>query len=686
MKKLSKQLLAFFLVLVMASSICNHHVTADAAAKIKLSKTSITLTEGSSRKITVKNTPKKAKVTWSSKNKKVAKVNTKGKITAVKAGYTNVTCKITYSSGKKTKTKKLSVKVTVTAKKADTSVPDASSEVLGLKVHYPLHTLAEGNTLKDESGNGYDGTIFNRKNMNNTNEEGSTFMTNGAYVEIPSEVFVGENTLTMSLWLKNYSGSINTSAMFFGTKEAMPVNYWILNPSNPAGKLKSVFTDSNNASQPYNTEVGISPSMAANGIEGPYTDMGWNHYVTIITPTELKVYMNGKLVGTVKHKKTVSDFGTDLIGYIGKSSYSADATFTGFVKDVKIYDKEISEADIMNEYTNGKPADKETNAAKTDIFIADRADPYITRGSDGYYYFTASYPMYGARDKEGYDRIILRRSKTIEGLATAEEKTIWDESDSSTAHRFIWAPEIHEINGKWYVYFAASGQANNVWDINCHVIACDGTDPYNDTWTDKGKFQAVEGDRLPFTGFSLDMTYFTCNGKHYVIWAQKPNVSNLYMATIDPNEPWKTTSKCMLLTTPEYYWEKVSIPVNEGPAVLIHDGKVFVAFSASATGPEYCIGLMYADETADLMDIKSWTKLENPLLTSEDLIGEYGPGHNSFVQDENGDWVFVYHSRSEACYHGECGYGNEDPLYDPCRSARIRYVKWDENGMPILNQ
>ena len=80
---------------------------------------------------------------------------------------------------------------------------------------------------------------------------------------------------------------------------------------------------------------------------------------------------------------------------------------------------------------------------KNEIFIKDRADPYISKGSDGYYYFTASYPMYGKDDPEGYDRIILRRSKTIEGLKTAEEKTIWDEKKSDTAHRFFVSVHIN---------------------------------------------------------------------------------------------------------------------------------------------------------------------------------------------------------------------------------------------------
>ena len=57
-------------------------------------------------------------------------------------------------------------------------------------------------------------------------------------------------------------------------------------------------------------------------------------------------------------------------------------------------------------------------------FITERADPYITKGSDGYYYFTASYPAFHD-ELHGYDRVILRRSRTVEGLARAEEKTIW---------------------------------------------------------------------------------------------------------------------------------------------------------------------------------------------------------------------------------------------------------------------
>ena len=567
-----------------------------------------------------------------------------------------------------------------------TPTPTEAPKEEGLKAYYELKTVEAGNKVTDLSGNGYDGVVYNYTGESMTGKNGAVFLSDGAYIELPAEIFEGEDTLTISVWLKNYSGSINTSAMFFGTTERLPVNYWLLNPANPAGKLKSVLTDGDSTTAPFTKEIGISPSDVKRGMLGPVTDMQWNHYVTVITETELTVYYNGELVGTVAHTKKVSEFGDRLVAYIGKSSYLADATYTGFCREVKIYEKALTAEEIKVEYERMTWENEKKNAVETEIFIAERADPYVTKGSDGYYYFTASYPMRGASDRNGYDRIILRRAKTIEELAAAEEIVIWDEKDDPNAFRYIWAPEIHEIDGNWYVFFTASNESGNVWGIKCHVLACTGDDPYTDPWVNKGVMQTLPGDTFSFRWFSLDMTYFECNGVHYVAWAQTDGNSNVYLATINPEEPWKLTSFPMLLTKPEYYWEKVSIPVNEGPAVMMENGKVYLAFSASATGPEYCIGLMYADITADLMDKSSWTKLPYPLLTSDDLIGEYGPGHNCFVKDENGDWVFVYHSRSEECYTKACGFGMNDPLYDPCRSAHVRKVQWDDTGMPILNR
>ncbi len=707
MKGKWKKLIAFMIAVLMM--IMPFSATIVQAAKtnvkitnktLKLSKTKVNLNVGDDDKVKVKAASglKVKSVKWSvTKGKGIIKLSAKSNksvlITGVKEGKATVQAKIKTSAGTATRT----VNVTVLTDEDEQQSPETQptiqpttapatpiddTEVKKL-IHYNMTCSEDGSLLLDQSGNGNDAELVGVDATMQQNQ--SLLLEKNGYIKLPEKVFTGRNNLTISIWLKNYSGTVNTSAMFIGTKENLPVSYWLLNPSNPAGRMKSVMTNSINAAEPYTTEVGISASVPTNGVDGPFTGTEWNHYVTVITPESITGYFNGEKVGTSKLDMKISDFGSDIAAYIGKSSYP-DVTYTGFVREVEVYQGAKTDEEIAQLYKDSKGEDMEKKGTESEIFIADRADPYITLGADGYYYFTASYPMYGAKDKEGYDRIVLRRSKTIEGLKTAEEKAVWDESESEISHRFIWAPEMHYIGGKWYLYYAASGSSKNVWDINCHVLMCKGDDPYNDSWEEKGKFQAADGDNISFTNFSLDMTYFECNNKSYVIWAQKVGTSNLYMVEVDPKEPWKTTTKAMLLTKPEYYWECVSIPVNEGPSVLIHDGKVIVAYSASATGPEYCIGYMYADEKADLMDIKSWTKQKTPALTSEDLIDEYGPGHNSFTVDENGNYVFVYHSRSKECYEGNCGYGTEDPLYDPCRSARIRTVQWDENGLPILNQ
>lgn len=687
MRKQLYKIVAFSLVLSMFSVGTVQGALVEAKnVTPRLNSEKVSMNVGESKTVAVTNAKKAKvkKVSWSI-NKKAEKIislqkktKTSVKIKGQKKGSAIVTAKI--KTDKKLYARKINV---IVKKSSDTANETINETEIKELIHYDMTCSTDGKTLLDQSGNGNNGELVNVGSAVQENQ--SLFLENGGYIKLPKKVFVGKNRLTISIWLKNYSGAVNTSAMFVGTKETLPVSYWLLNPSNPQGRMKSVMTNAVNAATPYNTEVGISASVASKGIEGPCTGTEWNHYVTVIKQDSITGYFNGEKVGTVSLSRKFSDFGENLVAYIGKSSYP-DVTYTGFVREVQVFQGAKSDDEVEALYESTKGKDMEKTGTESEIFIADRADPYITKGADGYYYFTASYPMRGATDKEGYDRIILRRSKTIDGLKTATEKAVWDEGESTISHRFIWAPELHYIGGKWYLYYAASGSSNNVWDINCHVLMCAGDDPYNDSWIEKGKFQAADGDKVSFTGFSLDMTYFECNGKSYVIWAQKVGYSNLYMAEVNPEEPWKTTTKAMILTKPEYYWEKVSIPVNEGPSVLIHDGKVIVAYSASATGPEYCIGYMYADENADLLDINSWTKQNTPALTSEDLIDEYGPGHNSFTTDEEGNVIFVYHSRSKECYEGNCGYGSEDPLYDPCRSARIRKVQWDSNGLPILNR
>lgn len=104
-------------------------------------------------------------------------------------------------------------------------------------------------------------------------------------------------------------------------------------------------------------------------------------------------------------------------------------------------------------------------------FILQRADPYVYRHVDGSYYFTASVPE--------YDRIILRRADSLMGLKSAEEVTVWKCHESGPMSMHIWAPELHFLEGKWYLYFAA-GEREDKWKIRPYVLECEGADPCRD--------------------------------------------------------------------------------------------------------------------------------------------------------------------------------------------------------------
>jgi GH43 family beta-xylosidase len=100
--------------------------------------------------------------------------------------------------------------------------------------------------------------------------------------------------------------------------------------------------------------------------------------------------------------------------------------------------------------------------------------------------------------------------------------------------------------------------------------------------------------------------------------------------------------------------------VNEAPAVLKKNGRIHLTYSASSTGSCYCLGMLTADQNADLLDPAVWKKSRYPVLQSDPEKAVYGPGHNSFTLSEEGSDVMIYHARPY-----EKIIGNH--LYDPNR-------------------
>ena len=338
----------------------------------------------------------------------------------------------------------------------------------------------------------------------------------------------------------------------------------------------------------------------------------------------------------------------------------------------------------------------------TNPLIYHRADPCIYKHTDGNYYFVASHTddEHNLVGEYQYRYILLRKASSLEGLGDGsgqyEERCVYTKdpvAGNNSPH--IWAPEVHYIDGSFYIYFTTCVDDNDCWSIRPHVMRCQG-DPMKDQWEVIGRVQTTTDDSIAFTDFSLDHTVLQHKGELYFFWAEKhPEVvganvggdydenavqvnSDIYLAKMV--NPWTIdSSRICRVVEPTYNWELHGFPVCEGPAVLVRNKKVFMAYSASGTDALYCMGMCTADEDADLLDPKSWTKSPFPVFQSCGATGQYGPGHNSFTKDDEDNDIIVYHARQEERYLCDPGY---QPLYDAGRNACLSRVYWNPDGTP----
>lgn len=301
-------------------------------------------------------------------------------------------------------------------------------------------------------------------------------------------------------------------------------------------------------------------------------------------------------------------------------------------------------------------------AGWTNPILRQRADPHVLLHQDGWYYFTATAPE--------YDRIELRRTRSLGGLAKADAKVVWRKHDKGPMSHHIWAPEMHSFDGKWYLYFAA-GRAEAIWDIRMYVLENPSPDPLSGTWTEKGQM------KMNWESFTLDGHPFVHKGIRYFTWAQSihgtPGTS-VFIAKMDT--PWSITGTQVAITRPDLPWERRGHNVNEAPFVIQRNGRVFLTYSASATDANYCLGLLTADANADLLDPAAWKKSPEPVFRSDRATSQFGPGHNCFTTSPDGRTVYhVYHARNYEKIDGE-------PLHNPDRATRAQVLKWKPDGTP----
>ena len=281
------------------------------------------------------------------------------------------------------------------------------------------------------------------------------------------------------------------------------------------------------------------------------------------------------------------------------------------------------------------------------------ADPWVIQ-RDGQYFYCLS---------RGGTAIWVSKAERLVDIGQSEPVRVWSPPAGTAWSKQLWAPELHYLRGKWFIYVAAD-DGNNA---NHRMYVLEGTsqDPLA-PFVFRGKIAATT-DRWAIDGTVLklpdDRLYFVWSG-----WEGMEDVAqNLYIAAM--SDPLTISGERVCISRPEHDWEKHGRPlVNEGPETLWHGDKLFIIYSASGSwGDNYCVGQL-TWTGGDVLDPKSWVKKASPVFSGSDQV--ISPGHASFVKSRDGseDWI-VYHTAK----HRGAGWK---------RQVQIQQFNWNPDGSP----
>ncbi|MDR2954269.1 MAG: glycoside hydrolase family 43 protein [Prevotella sp.] len=325
-----------------------------------------------------------------------------------------------------------------------------------------------------------------------------------------------------------------------------------------------------------------------------------------------------------------------------------------------------------------------SSQSKVDAVAADTAsftNPLMSVGPDPWalYHEGKYYYMHTMQDK-----LVLWVTEDITDIKNAPSKTVWIPTDPSNS-KHLWAPEIHNINDKWYIYYAADD--GNTDNHQLYVLENSNKDPFEGEFVMKGRISTDKENN-----WAIDGSLFQHNGELYMVWSgwQTRRIDTetqcIYIARM--KNPWTLGSERVLISKPELEWERhyinvdgsapdYIIYVNEGPQPLISPKGKYVHVIYSASGcwtPYYALGMLTADADSDLLDPKSWKKAPQSLFKQSPENGVYGTGHNSFFKSPDGTEDYIlYHARDTEM---------NPPGKGDTRSPRAQKIEWNENDYP----
>ncbi|RZK21376.1 MAG: glycosyl hydrolase family 43 [Pedobacter sp.] len=307
---------------------------------------------------------------------------------------------------------------------------------------------------------------------------------------------------------------------------------------------------------------------------------------------------------------------------------------------------------------------------KNPLIDASRADPFVAQ-KDGNYYF-----MYTRGNNLG-----LRKTSKMSELSQATEKVIWTPPSGTGYSSNLWAPELHYISGKWYIYFAANDGGGD--SHRMYVLENANQDPTVGTWALKGKISDTSDQ------WAIDGSILSYNGTNYFIWSGWDSPATRYKQYIyiaPMTNPWTISGERIMISAPTNNWEKYEpsgsqgLGVNEGPIMLQRDlnSPLFLIYSASRYGSDnYCLAQIQLKNGGNPINPADWINKKQVFVTSNEN-NVYGPGHNGFFNSSltkaDGTTVkehwFIYHARSVA------------NTSNGTRTPRMQKLSWNSDGSP----
>lgn len=281
-------------------------------------------------------------------------------------------------------------------------------------------------------------------------------------------------------------------------------------------------------------------------------------------------------------------------------------------------------------------------------------DPYVLF-LNGYYYYVCA--------KNG-NEIYIAKLKDIFKLEEAKFNLVYKAKENTMYSKELWAPELHVIDNKCYIYVACDDGIND--NHRMYVLKNDSDDPLK-PYDFVGKI-SDETDK-----WAIDGSVFSYENQLYFIWSGWEGNENvmqeIYIAKM--SDPFTISSKRVSISKPELEFElHGGTPlVNEGPIALIHGKDLFISYSASGCWTNhYCVCLLKL-VGKDLLDKNSWQKLDKPLVEATGCLK--GPGHNSFTKIDGKDYI-IFHA-----YNKDCSFGGHSV------DVHIKEITW-ENDFPAV--